>query len=66
MSPRQAQILALVAAGFSAKQIGRKLGISPRTGEAHLDRLYLRSGVYNRAAVALAWLRGGSNGLPPV
>jgi DNA-binding NarL/FixJ family response regulator len=57
VTPRQAQILALLAAGLSDKQIAARLRVSPRTVQAHLDRIYLQYGFHKRAAAAAAWLR---------
>ncbi|PRX51365.1 regulatory LuxR family protein [Prauserella shujinwangii] len=56
LSPRQVQILTLVAAGLSNKEIARKLRISPKTVESHLQRLYDRHGVRRRAALVAQWM----------
>ncbi len=56
-TPRQQQILELVAAGFSDKQIASKLRVSPRTVQSHLDRFFVEHGIHKRAAaVALLLL----------
>lgn len=57
VTPRQAEILMLIASGLSDKQIASKLGLSPRTIQSHLDRLYLQHGLHKRAALVAAWLR---------
>ncbi len=57
VTPRQAEILTLVAFGLSDKQIAVKLGVSPRTIQSHLDRLFLQYGFHKRAAAVAAWLR---------
>jgi DNA-binding NarL/FixJ family response regulator len=57
VTPRQAEILRLVAAGLSDKQIASRLGVSPRTIQSHLDRLFLEHGLHKRAAAVAAWLR---------
>lgn len=54
LTPRQSQILTLVAAGRSSPEIGRELGLSPRTVEAHRARLMRAAGVANSAAL-IAW-----------
>lgn len=56
VTPRQAQILRLVAAGLSDKEIASHLGVSPRTVQSHLDRLFLEHGLHKRAAAVAAWL----------
>lgn len=55
ISPRQHQILQLVAAGLSDKQIATELRVSPRTVQSHLDRFFLEHGIHKRAA-AVAYL----------
>lgn len=56
VTPRQAQILKLVASGLSDKEIASRLGVSPRTIQSHLDRLFLEHGLHKRAAAVAAWL----------
>jgi DNA-binding NarL/FixJ family response regulator len=56
VTPRQAEILQLVAAGFSDKEIASRLGLSPRTIQSHLDRFFLEHGLHKRAAAVAAWL----------
>ncbi len=55
-SPRQAEILALVARGLSDKQIAQELRLSPHTVRSYLDRFLHDHGLANRAAAAVAWL----------
>ena len=57
VTPRQEEILTLVAAGFSDKEIALELGLSPRTVQTHLDRLFLEHGLHKRSAAVAAWLR---------
>ncbi|MEA2667714.1 MAG: Bacterial regulatory protein luxR family, partial [Chloroflexota bacterium] len=47
-SPRQSQILSLMAAGFSDKEIARKIGISYPTVRTHIDRIFRDKGLRNR------------------
>ncbi len=54
---RQAEILALVASGLSDKEIASQLGVSPRTIQSHMDRLFLQHGFHKRTAAVAAWLR---------
>jgi DNA-binding NarL/FixJ family response regulator len=62
VTPRQAQILRLVASGLSDKEIGSRLGLSPRTIQSHLDRFFLEHGIHKRAAAVAAWLRENQPG----
>ncbi|MBX3349969.1 MAG: helix-turn-helix transcriptional regulator [Nitrospira sp.] len=54
LSQREAEILSWVVQGKTNPEIGAILGISPRTVQKHLERVYSRLGVENRhAAMAL-------------
>jgi len=56
LSPREREVLELVARGMANKQIGRALGISERTVKAHLSRVFRQIGVSDRTSAAL-WVR---------
>jgi DNA-binding CsgD family transcriptional regulator len=61
---RQLDCLALAARGMTATEIGRELGVSPRTVEHHLAKLCERLGVRTRVqalavAVERGWLPAG-------
>jgi len=59
MSPREVEVLRLVAQGLANKQIGRALGISERTVKTHLGHLFEKLGVTSRTeAVKVATRRG--------
>ncbi|ENQ6900166.1 response regulator transcription factor [Salmonella enterica] len=53
LSARQREILQMLAAGESNKQIGRALNISTGTVKAHLKSLYRRLDVKNRTQAAM-------------
>ncbi|AOS61530.1 response regulator [Actinoalloteichus hymeniacidonis] len=58
-SPREREILALIADGRGNQQISRALRISVATVKTHLTRLYAKLGVADRAAaVGAAYRRG--------
>jgi len=57
VTPRQAQVLALVAAGLSDKEVASRLGLSHRTVRTHLDRLLREHGFRSRTEAVAAWLR---------
>jgi len=48
LTPREQQILVLLAEGLTTRQIGRRLGISARTVEAHVAKLYRKLSVHSR------------------
>jgi NarL family two-component system response regulator YdfI len=55
LSPREAQVLALLAQGAANKEIARQLGISERTVKAHVTGIFNKLGASSRAeAVAIA------------
>lgn len=56
LSRRQVQILTLIADGCSGKEIARMLSVSPRTVESHVQRLFDRHGVRNRAGLVAKWM----------
>jgi DNA-binding CsgD family transcriptional regulator len=60
LSPRQQQVLELMAEGMTNPQIGEQLGISERTVKAYAQELYDRLGVRNRAG---AVAQGGRHDL---
>lgn len=59
LSPRERQILELTAAGLSAPEIGRRLYLSPATVKSHLQNLYVKLGVSDRAAAVAEAMRRG-------
>ncbi|MFI1018380.1 response regulator transcription factor [Streptomyces sp. NPDC020965] len=61
LSPRQAQILSLIAEGCCDKEIARRLGVSARTVDSHLQRLYSRYQVHTRASMVAKWLLDGGS-----
>lgn len=48
LTERELETLRLVAEGLSVKQVGSRLGLSPRTVESHLGKLYRKLGARNR------------------
>ena len=59
LSPREREILSLVAAGASNKQIAVACGVSANTVKVHLTHLFVKLGVTTRAeAVATGIARG--------
>ncbi|MGH2704412.1 MAG: response regulator transcription factor [Actinomycetota bacterium] len=61
LTPRELDVLALVARGLPGKQIARHLGISPKTVEIHKTRIFAKLGVANQTAAvsrALPQLQG--------
>ncbi len=57
LTPRQREVAGLLVEGLSAKQIAGALYISLATARTHIDHIYARLGVNNRAR-AVARLLG--------
>ena len=66
VTPRQAQILWRIALGLSDKEIASSLGVSPRTVQTHLVRLFREHGLHTRAAAVACWMEENfrSAGMP--
>jgi DNA-binding CsgD family transcriptional regulator len=58
LSPREQQIVRLVAKGYVNNTIGRVLDISPWTVSTHLRRIFAKLGVASRAAMIAALYAG--------
>jgi DNA-binding NarL/FixJ family response regulator len=59
LTPREREVLALVATGLPNKSIARRLGISEKTVKAHLTRVFTVVGVADRTSAALWAQRHG-------
>jgi DNA-binding CsgD family transcriptional regulator len=55
ITDRQRQVVELIAAGCSNEEVGRRLGISPRTAKAHCDALRQKLGVSRRRQIPVAY-----------
>ena len=59
LTAREVEILRLVARGLSHKEIAEQLVISRKTASNHVERIYAKAGVNNRAMAALFAVRHG-------
>jgi two-component system nitrate/nitrite response regulator NarL len=59
LSERERQALEMIAEGMSAPEIGRRLHLSPATVKSHLQSLYEKLGVSDRAAAVAEAMRRG-------
>lgn len=57
LTAREAEVLLWIARGKSNRDIGQILGMSPRTVNKHLEQIYVKLGVENRAAAAAIAVR---------
>lgn len=59
MTPREAEVLVLIADGMSNAEIARSLHISQATVKSHINNLFAKAGLRDRAqAVRYAYVRG--------
>jgi len=56
LSPREIELLPLIAQGKTNKEIGIILNISLHTVTKHLEHIYTKLGVYSRTAAAIWYL----------
>jgi HD-GYP domain-containing protein (c-di-GMP phosphodiesterase class II) len=59
LSDREVEVLKLMAAGLSNREVARRLYISPRTAEHHVQHIYTKIGVSSRAAAAVFAMEHG-------
>jgi two-component system, NarL family, nitrate/nitrite response regulator NarL len=59
LSPRELEVLHLIADGLSAPAIGKQIHLSPATVKTHLRSLYEKLGVSDRAAAVAEGMRRG-------
>ena len=59
LTPREIEVLRLIAAGHTAKEAARQLEIAPKTADNHIQSLYSKIGVTTRAGAALYALERG-------
>jgi len=59
LTVREAEVLALLVQGLPNKAIAKQLGITPKTAGNHVEHLYTKLGVTNRAAATMRALQDG-------
>lgn len=59
LTPREVEVLVLLARGLSNRIIAERLVISPKTVNAHVEHIYTKLGVSTRPSAALFALRHG-------
>jgi len=59
LTPREVQVLRHLARGMSPKEIAKRLVISPKTASNHIEHIYAKIGVSNRAMASLFATRHG-------
>jgi HD-GYP domain-containing protein (c-di-GMP phosphodiesterase class II)/DNA-binding CsgD family transcriptional regulator len=64
LTPREVEVLRLLAQGLSAKEVARSLAIAPKTAGNHVQNLYSKLGVTTRAAAVLFAVENGIHADP--
>ncbi len=62
LTPRESEIMVAITIGASGPQIAARLGISPRTVEAHRRAAITKLGAKNLVHAAVLFDRGAWNG----
>jgi HD-GYP domain-containing protein (c-di-GMP phosphodiesterase class II) len=67
LTPREIEVLTLIARGASTRQVARTLGIAARTAGTHIERIYTKIGASTRSTATLfAMQQGLLESLDPV
>ena len=59
LTPREVEVLTLIARGASNKQVARALGITAKTAGTHIERIYLKIGASTRSTATLFAMKHG-------
>jgi HD-GYP domain-containing protein (c-di-GMP phosphodiesterase class II) len=59
LTPREVEVLTLIARGASTRQAARTLGITAKTAETHIERIYTKTGASTRSTATLFAMRHG-------
>lgn len=60
LSRREREVASLVAEGLTSREIGKRLFISERTAEGHIEQIRAKLGFHSRAEIAAWFVRSGS------
>ncbi len=59
LTPREIEVLTLIARGASTRQVARALGITARTAGTHIERIYAKIGASTRPTATLFAMQQG-------
>lgn len=67
LTPREVEVLSLIARGATTRQVAERLFITPKTAETHIERIYAKTGASTRSTATLfAMQHGLLDSLDPV
>lgn len=59
LTPREIEVLTLIARGASTRQVAHRLSITPKTAETHIERIYAKTGASTRSTATLFAMQHG-------
>jgi len=59
LTPREVEVLALIARGASNRRVAQALGISAKTAGTHIERIYSKIGASTRSTATLFAMQHG-------
>ena len=59
LTPREVEVLILIARGASNRQVARALGITSKTAGTHIERIYSKTGASTRSTATLFAMQYG-------
>jgi HD-GYP domain-containing protein (c-di-GMP phosphodiesterase class II) len=59
LTPREIEVLGLIARGASTRQVAQRLSITPKTAETHIERIYAKTGASTRSTATLFAMQHG-------
>ena len=59
LTPREIEVLTLIARGASTRKVAHALGIAAKTAETHIERIYTKTGASTRSTATLFAMQHG-------
>ena len=59
LTPREIEVLTMIARGASTRQVARTLGITAKTAGTHIERIYTKTGASTRSTATLFAMQHG-------
>jgi HD-GYP domain-containing protein (c-di-GMP phosphodiesterase class II) len=59
LTPREIEVLQLIARGAFARHVAQRLGIAAKTADTHIERIYAKTGACTRSTVTLFAMKHG-------
>jgi HD-GYP domain-containing protein (c-di-GMP phosphodiesterase class II) len=59
LTPREIEVLSLIARGVSTRKVAHTLGITPKTAGTHIERIYTKTGASTRSTATLFAMQHG-------